>query len=73
AQGSSSGAGINAITKPAYDMGDAEKCALIRIIVNNGSTWNRVRIGPIKDLTALNAMRAKLAQNHIEPLVIKIN
>ena len=39
--------------------------------VNNGSTWNRVRIGPIKDLRELNDLRAKLAQDHIEPLVIK--
>ena len=39
--------------------------------VNNGSTWNRVRIGPIKDLKELNAMREKLSAQHIEPLVIK--
>lgn len=39
--------------------------------VNNGSTWNRVRIGPIKDLRELNAIREKLAAQHIEPLVIK--
>ena len=39
--------------------------------VNNGSTWNRVRIGPIKDLKQLNDIRAKLADDHIEPLVIK--
>ncbi len=44
-----------------------------QVKVNNGSTWNRVRIGPIKNLEQLNAMRAKLAQNHIEPLVIRIN
>lgn len=44
-----------------------------QIKVNNGSTWNRVRIGPIHDLKSLNALRAKLAQNHIEPLVIKTN
>ncbi|HEX5340698.1 MAG TPA: SPOR domain-containing protein [Gammaproteobacteria bacterium] len=44
-----------------------------QVQVNNGGTWNRVRIGPIKDLKALNALRAKLAQNHIEPLVIKTN
>jgi hypothetical protein len=41
--------------------------------VNNGSTWNRVRVGPIKDLKELNSVRAKLAQNHIEPLVIRVN
>jgi len=39
--------------------------------VNNGSTWNRVRIGPIKDLKELNSIREKLATDHIEPLVIK--
>ena len=39
--------------------------------VNDGATWNRVRIGPIKDLKELNDVRAKLAQNHIEPLIIK--
>jgi cell division protein FtsN len=39
--------------------------------VNNGSTWNRVRIGPIKDLKELNSIREKLSQDHIEPLIIK--
>ncbi|HLW73708.1 MAG TPA: SPOR domain-containing protein [Gammaproteobacteria bacterium] len=39
--------------------------------VNNGSTWNRVRIGPIKNLKELNDLRARLAQDHIDPLVIK--
>ncbi|HEX4301082.1 MAG TPA: SPOR domain-containing protein [Gammaproteobacteria bacterium] len=42
-----------------------------QVQVNNGSTWNRVRIGPIKDLKELNSVRAKLAEDHIEPLVIK--
>ena len=42
-----------------------------QVQVNNGSTWNRVRIGPIKDLKELNDVRAKLAQAHIEPLIIK--
>lgn len=42
-----------------------------QVQVNNGSTWNRVRIGPIKDLKELNSIRAKLADDHIEPLVIK--
>jgi cell division protein FtsN len=39
--------------------------------VNNGATWNRVRIGPIKDLKELNSIREKLSQDHIEPLIIK--
>lgn len=42
-----------------------------QVQVNNGATWNRVRIGPIKDLKELNSIRAKLADDHIEPLVIK--
>lgn len=42
-----------------------------QVQVNNGSTWNRVRIGPIKDLKQLNDIRAKLVDDHIEPLVIK--
>ncbi|HEX5339513.1 MAG TPA: SPOR domain-containing protein [Gammaproteobacteria bacterium] len=44
-----------------------------QVQVNNGGTWNRVRIGPIRDLKTLNTLRAKLGQNHIEPLVIKTN
>lgn len=42
-----------------------------QVQVNNGTTWNRVRIGPIKDLKELNSIRAKLADDRIEPLVIK--
>ena len=42
-----------------------------QVQVNNGSTWNRVRIGPIRNLKELNDLRAKLAQDHIEPLIIK--
>ena len=42
-----------------------------QVQVNNGTTWNRVRIGPIKDLKELNSIRAKLADNNIEPLIIK--
>jgi cell division protein FtsN len=42
-----------------------------QVQVNNGSTWNRVRIGPIKDLKELNSIRSKLSQDHIDPLVIK--
>lgn len=44
-----------------------------QVRVSDGSTWNRVRIGPLHDLKSLNALRTKLAQNHIEPLVIKTN
>lgn len=65
---------------PAYADADKMKATLAlqgiessiqQVQVNNGTTWNRVRIGPIKDLKELNAIRAKLADDHIEPLVIK--
>ena len=65
---------------PAYADADKMKATLAlqgiessiqQVQVNNGSTWNRVRIGPIKDLNELNSIRAKLAEDHIEPLVIK--
>lgn len=49
------------------------EASIQQVKVSNGSTWNRVRIGPINSLSQLNALRAKLAQNHIEPLVIKTN
>lgn len=39
--------------------------------VDDGQTWNRVRIGPITDLARLNALRKKLAANKIEPLLIR--
>jgi cell division protein FtsN len=41
--------------------------------VNDGATYNRVRIGPLKDLKELNSVRAKLAQNHIQPLVMHVS
>jgi cell division protein FtsN len=44
-----------------------------QVKVSNGSTWNRVRIGPISNLSQLNALRTQLARSHIEPLVIKTN
>lgn len=44
-----------------------------QVKVNNGTTWNRVRIGPIQDLAKLNALRAQLAEDNIKPLVIKVN
>jgi cell division protein FtsN len=42
-----------------------------QVKVDDGQTWNRVRIGPIKDLKKLNALRRKLAANKIEPLLIR--
>lgn len=36
-------------------------------------TWYRVQVGPYRTLTKLNAMLARLASEHIKPLVIKMN
>lgn len=38
----------------------------------NGTTFHRVRIGPIDDLNELNRLRARLRQNGIEYLVIPV-
>src|ERR1700748_2893917 len=38
------------------------EASIQQVQVNNGSTWNRVRIGPIKDLKELNSIRTKLSQ-----------
>jgi cell division protein FtsN len=43
-----------------------------QVKVDNGESWNRVRIGPISDLAKLNATRKTLAEHHIEPLLIRI-
>ena len=39
---------------------------------SNGTTFHRVRIGPIEDLNELNRLRARLRQNGIEYLVIPV-
>ena len=38
----------------------------------NGTTFHRVRIGPIDNLDELNRLRARLRQNGIEYLVIPV-
>ncbi len=37
-----------------------------------GETWHRVRIGPVKDLKTLNALRDKLAAHKLRPLLIRV-
>lgn len=44
-----------------------------QVKVDNGESWNRVRIGPISDLAKLNATRKTLAAHHIEPLLIRVS
>jgi len=42
------------------------------VTINNTDTWHRVRIGPFKDLDALNKARSRLNKQDIENKLIKI-
>ena len=42
------------------------------VTINNTDTWHRVRIGPFKDLDALNKARSRLNKQGIENKLIKI-
>jgi cell division protein FtsN len=65
-----------------YHQADAMKARLAllgleahiqKIKTNNGETWNRVRIGPIKNLDKLNKARKALSGQRIKPLLIQVN
>lgn len=42
------------------------------VTIDENQTWHRVRIGPFTNLERLNAARAKLADNNIQALVIRV-
>lgn len=42
------------------------------VTVNNKDTWHRVHIGPYHDLPELNQVRARLKQNRIDAVILKI-
>lgn len=42
------------------------------VTVNNKDTWHRVNIGPYKSLADLDAVRARLKENRIETVVLKV-
>ena len=42
------------------------------VTVNNKDTWHRVHIGPYKELAELNRVRARLKQNHIDAVLLKV-
>ncbi len=44
----------------------------IQTITVDGNKWHRVRIGPITEMPALNETRARLRQNDIEFMLLKI-
>ncbi len=41
------------------------------VTVNGGETWHRVRLGPFRDLDALNATRTRLREHDMEAMVLK--
>lgn len=44
-----------------------------KVTINNSDVRHRVRVGPYKDLTALNTARARLKDNKIEAILLRIN
>ena len=46
--------------------------ATIQTVTVNKDTWHRVHIGPYKELTELNEVRARLKQTHIDAVLLKI-
>lgn len=42
------------------------------VTINGSDTWHRVRVGPYSDLASLNESRARLRQNNVEAIVLKV-
>lgn len=42
------------------------------VTINGGETWHRVRIGPFRDLAELNEVRARLKENNIKTILLRI-
>ena len=42
------------------------------VTINGNDTWHRVRVGPFSDLASLNEVRARLRENRMETMVLKI-
>ncbi|HTT07565.1 MAG TPA: SPOR domain-containing protein [Gammaproteobacteria bacterium] len=43
-----------------------------KVVVNGGDTWFRVRIGPFKDISEVQAMRAKLMDNGQDFMLLRV-
>lgn len=43
-----------------------------KVVINNGDTWYRVRIGPFKDLNEVQTMRAKLTASGMDFMLLRI-
>lgn len=42
------------------------------VTINNKETWHRVRVGPFTDLKALNTARARLKENNLDAILLRI-
>ncbi|MFN2308243.1 MAG: SPOR domain-containing protein [Gammaproteobacteria bacterium] len=43
------------------------------VTIDNRETWHRVRVGPFKDLNALNAARARLKENRLDAILLRVS
>lgn len=43
------------------------------VTINNKETWHRVRVGPFTDLNALNTARARLKENNLDAILLRIS
>lgn len=41
------------------------------VTLDSGETWHRVRVGPFRDLAELNRVRAQLAENRIDAILLR--
>lgn len=42
------------------------------VTINNKETWHRVRVGPFSDLNALNTARARLKENNLDAILLRV-
>lgn len=42
------------------------------VTINNKETWHRVRVGPFNDLNALNTARARLKENNLDAILLRV-
>ncbi|MFQ5487987.1 MAG: SPOR domain-containing protein [Gammaproteobacteria bacterium] len=42
------------------------------VVIKNGESWHRVRVGPLKGLAAVKPVRRKLKRNDINFVLLKI-
>lgn len=42
------------------------------VTINNKETWHRVRVGPLTDLNALNSARARLKENNLDAILLRV-